>query len=916
MTVITATTRLARELRRDYDRNQEEAGKASWPTAQILPLSAWLSETWQNGLFADRPDAPASPDRLDRPFAPDRTDRTDRTERLDHLDRLDSLDRPERPRRLLRPAEERLIWEDIIRSGAEDLLDVASTAEAAAGSWERLCGWALPLDDGAWHESADARTFFSWARAFRGRCLRNGWISRAELPASVADLIEREAVPVPDQVEFAGFLELSPVQRRLIDALARRGVETRESARPDEGGDAARLGFADVGRETRAAAEWARRCLESDPRAHDPSYRIGIVVPGLGQRSSEIERVFGEVLHPRNRLRPDLDPARCFNISLGLPLDEHPLVDTALLFLGIDPRDLDVELAGRVLRSPFLRGSTEEMTRRAALDADLRALGAPDVSLADVAALAGRRGGAGGCPMLVSLCRTWEEQYRTLQSPRLPSDWAPVLSEFLRHIGWPGDRTLDSIEYQTLEVWQELLSELASLDAVSGRVLLQAAVDALRNLASTRLFQPETAPVPVQILGVFECSGLRFDRLWIMGLHDGAWPADPVPDPFLPLRLQRRYDLPGSSPERELEFTRMLTGRLLASARSVVVSYPEREADMDLRVSPLVAMLPETSPAELGIQPSPAGEERLPGATGLEVVDDHYGPACDEVALKGGTFLFKLQAACPFKAFAEMRLGARALEEPEPGLNALERGQLVHRILERIWGRLKSHGRLLEETEDGLAEIVRSHVEPEIRKLLGGRFRRNPRFAEIERARLTAVIGEWMDVERRRQAFTVVDQEERRTVEVGGIKVNIRADRVDRLEDGSLVILDYKTGECGPADWKGARPDEPQLPIYAVSAEAPVAGVVFARLRTGDAGFRGLAESPDIVPGVRVPDGQQPLARTIDEWRAVLDGLGRDFREGRAHVDPKDPAQTCRYCALPSLCRIGQGTEEQEDDRG
>ena len=176
-----------------------------------------------------------------------------------------------------------------------------------------------------------------------------------------------------------------------------------------------------------------------------------------------------------------------------------------------------------------------------------------------------------------------------------------------------------------------------------------------------------------------------------------------------------------------------------------------------------------------------------------------------------------------------------------------------------------------------------------------------------------------MGVERQRKPFTVVDQEEIRTVEVGGIEVKIRVDRVDRLENGKLVILDYKSGDCGPADWEGARPDEPQLPIYAVTTETEVAAVLFARLRTGGLAFRGLAESPDIAPGVRVPERQPPIAQTISGWRAVLDELGRDFREGRAHVDPKDPAKTCRYCELPSICRISQGTvvlEEPEVDRG
>lgn len=896
MTVLTATIRLARELRRDHDQVQEAVGGASWPTAQIMPLSAWLAETWQNGLFSDHP---ATAD-------------------------LAAL-------RLLRPAEERLIWDDVIRFMAEgSLLDVPSTAEAAARSWERLCSWAIPLDAEAWNESEDARTFLGWVRTFQARCQRNGWISSAELPAAVADLIARGAGPVPEEVEFAGFLEFSPVQQRLIDTLERRGVKVRKRTQTNEAGDAACVGFADAGREIRAAAEWARRCLESDPEARDPAFRIGIIVPDLKKLRDEIERVFGEVFHPRNRLRPDRDPMRCFNISLGRPLDEYPVIQTAFLFLGFDPEVLSVDHAGRVLRSPFLPGVSEEMTSRALLDADLRAGGAPDVSLSDVIRLAqkkrGSGGGGGGCPGLVTLLETWLEKYGTLQASRLPSDWAPALSAFLRDIGWPGDRTLDSIEYQTLEVWRELLSDLANLDDVFGRITLHEAVDVLKNLASARQFQPESAPAPVQILGVFESSGLRFDRLWLMGLHDGAWPADPVPDPFIPVRLQRRYGLPGSSPNRQLEFTRMLTSCLLSSAPSVVVSYPERQEDADLAVSPLVRMLPETSAAGLGIPPSPSvgegfrgDEEETPGASALEVLDDHYGPACDDVALRGGTFLFKLQAACPFKAFAELRLGARALEEPEPGLNALDRGRLLHRVLERVWGRLKSHGHLLTVTEEGLVDLVRGHVEPEVRRILGGRLARNPRLAEIEQARLVRIIGEWMGLERQRKPFMVVDQEEMRSVEVGGIEVKIRVDRVDRLEDGKLVILDYKSGECGPADWAGARPDEPQLPIYAVTAEAKVAGVLFARLRTGVLGFRGLAESPDIAPGVRVPERQPPIAQIVSDWRTVLDELGRGFREGRAHVDPKDPARTCRYCDLPSLCRISQGmeeVEETEDDRG
>ena len=78
MVLVTATTRLSRELRQDYDRKQEATGLSSWPTAQILPFSAWLSELWTGWLYSG----------------------------------------PTRPvPRLLRPAEERVVWESIVRSG-------------------------------------------------------------------------------------------------------------------------------------------------------------------------------------------------------------------------------------------------------------------------------------------------------------------------------------------------------------------------------------------------------------------------------------------------------------------------------------------------------------------------------------------------------------------------------------------------------------------------------------------------------------------------------------------------------------------------------------------------------------------------------------------------------------------------------
>ena len=143
---------------------------------------------------------------------------------------------------------------------------------------------------------------------------------------------------------------------------------------------------------------------------------------------------------------------------------------------------------------------------------------------------------------------------------------------------------------------------------------------------------------------------------------------------------------------------------------------------------------------------------------------------------------------------------------------------------------------------------------------------------------------------------------------VGGIDLTIRADRIDRLDDGTHLVIDYKTSRHGASEWDGPRPDEPQLPLYAVTAGVPVAAVVFGVVRSGESRFAGLTVSGGIVPGVKAATGDDALENRIPRWRAVLENLAADFRSGKAAVDPKQPHQTCRICGLHGLCRMRESS--------
>ena len=114
------------------------------------------------------------------------------------------------------------------------------------------------------------------------------------------------------------------------------------------------------------------------------------------------------------------------------------------------------------------------------------------------------------------------------------------------------------------------------------------------------------------------------------------------------------------------------------------------------------------------------------------------------------------------------------------------------------------------------------------------------------------------------------------------------------------------------AGWLGERPDDPQLPLYALAAGEEVAAVAFACLKAGKHGFAGLAREEGLLPGVQRWRSITRPRKLAASWRELLDGwrerdgtrLAAEFARGEAQVDPKRPFATCRHCELRPLCRV------------
>lgn len=874
-TVLTVNSRLALHLHKDFQAWQQQQGNSCWATPEIIPWSAWLQQQWQEAEFQQGGDLPV----------------------------------------MLAAEQCQTVWEAVIQSSGEALLNIPATARSAMQAWRLLQQWNLSPEVLIAEDNLDSATFYGWAKEFRSRCKKHNWLDEASLPAWLADALQAGKLQSPPHVLLFGFDELTPQHQTVIETLQSQGTMV-ELIEPSSSTTTVSLqSCADSQSEIRQVALWLRYLLEKGVESPIAA-PIGIVVPDLSGLRGDIERIFDEVLLSTAALDLNQKPLRPYNISLGQPMAQLPVIHAALNLLDLMRGPSPLASWSRLLLSPYLGGGDQELAPRAQLDAALRRHGEASLNLKQVLFHAERH----GCERLTQLLQRLQQGYKQMPTRQSPDAWANSFQQLLLQGGWPGDRSLDSTTFQTIQAWKKMLSRFGSLSQVTANLTFSQALKQLRQLANATLFQAQSKNEPVQVLGVLEAAGVQFSHCWLMGLHDGVWPPAPSPNPFLPITLQRRLNMPHASAERELAYAEQVSQRLFTAAPEVIVSYPLREGDSDLRPSPLLAGKPSLQQATWLDDVAPRFRQQLFQSSQLESYTDWQAPELPKgTQVRGGTSIFKDQAACPFRAFGHHRLNAKGLDEPELGLNAAERGNLVHDLMEQLWLELKDQQTFNRLDDSGLQQLVEK-VVAQVITAEAGKYPQvfTERFAALEQARLIKLAMAWLQLERQRAPFEVTAVEQEREISLAGLQMKVKADRIDQLESGGEMIIDYKTGKTSVNDWFGERPNEPQLPLYAISSDQEVTALAFATLRTGDVALKGVSRDKAIAKGIKPGEVDWHVQQGL--WRDELNRLGENFRHGNAEVDPKDvfshSSKACMYCDLGPLCRINELSGDSLNELG
>ena len=743
--------------------------------------------------------------------------------------------------------------DDSIQAESIALLNIHTTAKQLYQAWLLCTEW-LPED---WQNdsmvSDETLLFKEVLQLYLKRLEAKGWqddalLSKQRLAWLFNDGIGKKQLP--KRFCLHGFDDLSPNIKQWQSAVETLGCLVENDAKavneniqlPANGLSC--YGAQDLFDEVQQVASWAIQTLAKQLQTKPfEQIKLAIVAPNVAEYKTALSQCLDEQLYLNglsnlaSQTVKNNPQAKLYNLSLGESLSAVPLIENAWQTLNLffqPEKTTPYQSWSQWLISPYTLG---DFSKRQQADSKFRRLQWANIhwpKLIETSA-------ASSLPKpLAEAMQSW------LIKSKEHSKSSVSLSEFvdqawllLETLGWPGNRTLQSEEFQQKTAFENALIEFSKLAEIGGKQSYAKWLGLFKRYLTELVHQPQSVGhQPIQIMGMLEAGGQGFDALWIMGLTNEAWPRMPSPNPFVPMHLQRKFHLPRSDANRELIYALQISQRLVNSAAQVVWSYPKQTGEATLLpssvlptelvqsdiVKPYIAQPYKTLAESIfGLRDSQNGLLWEEDFNGAEIPVGSQSP--------GGTGILQAQSQCPLMAYVDYRLGAKyGLQQVEDSLQNTNQGTLIHEVLEHFWKETKTHVALLSLTEEQETERLKTHIANAFESLHDSLAKG---ILAVEQARVLELCLQWLELEKQRNSFSVVETEKTHLITLAGIDFKVIIDRVDEVE-GQAVILDYKTGKASINRLHETPLAAPQLAVYLLAVTEDVGGIGYALLHSDD----------------------------------------------------------------------------------
>lgn len=509
-------------------------------------------------------------------------------------------------------------------------------------------------------------------------------------------------------------------------------------------------------------------------------------------------------------------------------------------------------------------------------------------------------------PQLQALLQRLADAARGLPStgrPRPLRDWMAGVERSLKTLGLWQRFGEDEAGRRLLEILGELDAAFAqrpqSADWREFRALLDRAVE-------RATFVPPQAGRDrrVRLLTLEQSAGLRCDALILAGATRGQIPGPPPGEPFFNQSVRGELGLPNLLQRQALGLARLR--RVLEAAPRVRITYAAEQPGEPAQLSPWIEALEsqalhhglELRERTLAARAGSAGVEiAAPSAEAPQARTRPRPPApVERLPREISATAHQRLVDCPYQFFASGCLGLRAEQAPDEDPDRSDYGQRVHRILEAF---TQATGRDLPPPfTETVTPVNRAEAQQRLEQIAEAVFAPDLQSRALAHVWITEFRGsvpgllDWLE---RRGPQQVQAEVEYRCEFTPGRSLTGKADRVEAQADGSLTIVDYKTGRP-PRRGDVESGESVQLSHYALLDER-VRAVEYLPLREEHKALRIDTE----LESLRAEVGER-LASSL-----------RRLAEG-APMPALGDSGTCAWCDFQGLCRRNDWREDGAAD--
>ncbi len=874
--VLCATARLARRLLHRYrqERLRLADGTSGWETPAVRSFRGWVHETYAD-LWS--------------------------------------------PRRPLSPALSLCLWHKAVQDVQvpDGLIVQPALYAQLQASLDALLETGLdPVGNAGNHRLAGFRREVTVR--FLALTEREGVALWRDIVMALGTAIADGRVTIPQHTILAGFNDISPLEQPLCNALAARSKTVLWRSEVEPGPTTRVRLYATPEQECRAV------CADVLRAWNDGNKNLAVVFADHACFPL-LKRCFDDLAGLE---RPDFEQAIRYNLSIGTPLIEHPLFQTAIIPLRLPGEPLPVPLLTSLLVSPYIRKPESQPVDnlRAALWEPERILSLKEA----FKALADR-----GYPM------TPFQRLAVLQTAPL-ADWLAGMQGCLTALGFcrfeGQHRSTDVLAQQYLDdIIRKLVREAGAIVMNAPSALAWLSTAAAKIIVAEKT--PETAGI--QVLNPAESRGLAFDHLWLVGAHGTALLPPAQEWPFLDPDEQRLLE--GGTIERQWAQGKRQLAALMAAAPHVHVSRAA-EGNEETPYAPC-PLLPDEVGADgnpvqvaCNLWESPTAEwmrARWLREGYLALVDHggveptrHSETAVSPLSGEWSVTAIEDLAGCPFQFFCGRMLKLEPLALTDTGIDPRVRGKFLHGILKTFADGLSDHASGWPEDNHGTRAWLEQAVDHELSRCPDNVFWQVERLRLLGDSEMPGILPAWLDQERERSRAGwrfALTEAPFAGLAVAGLILRGRIDRIDRHTSDGFAVWDYKSGTIPSVASVIDKVTELQLPAYLLALQRGlIPDLKDTAIGPVQAGYIGLGKATDVkVAPLSYRHNPVNWSEVLPQWETALTQRVEAPRQGRFEADPRPGspaifharAGACQFCEFFNLCGFFDRQDQPDDGR-